>query len=176
MATLLEKRAASCANPLVCLLARNRQNTTLMSELSELYQEIILDHHKRPRNFRELPDCTCSAEGRNPLCGDEVKVFVRLEGESLSDVAFQGQGCAISRASASMMTGKTRGKTEGEARGLSLRVREMLLGPECEPPGELGDLAALSGLRKFPARIKCAMLPWHALEAALSGRPETTTE
>ena len=94
----------------------------------------------------------------------------------MSDVAFQGQGCAISRASASMMTGKTRGKTEGEARGLSVRVREMLLGPESEPLGELGDLAALSGLRKFPARIKCAMLPWHALEAALSGRPETTTE
>ena len=164
------------ASPLVCLLARNDQNIPLMSELADLYQEIILDHHKRPRNFRELPECTCSAEGRNPLCGDEVKVFVRLEGESLSDVAFQGQGCAISRASASMMTGKTRGKTEGEARGLSLRVREMLLGPECEPPGELGDLAALSGLRKFPARIKCAMLPWHALEAALSGRPETTTE
>ena len=147
-----------------------------MSELADLYQEIILDHHKRPRNFREMPDCTCSAEGRNPLCGDEVKVFVRLQCESVSDVTFQGQGCAISRASASMMTGKVRGKTEGEARGLSAQVRAMLLGPESELPGALGDLVALSGLRKFPPRIKCAMLPWHALEAALSGRPETTTE
>jgi SUF system FeS assembly protein, NifU family len=147
-----------------------------MTELADIYEEIILDHHKRPRNFREMPECTCSAEGRNPLCGDEVKVFVRLEGESLSDVTFQGQGCAISRASASMMTGKAKGQTAGEARRFSLRVREMLLGPKCEPPEELGDLKALSGLRKFPTRIKCAMLPWQALEAALSGRPEAGTK
>ncbi|MGA0848828.1 MAG: Fe-S cluster assembly sulfur transfer protein SufU [Chthoniobacterales bacterium] len=147
-----------------------------MSELSDLYQEIILDHNKRPRNYRAMPECTCHAEGNNPLCGDEVEVFVRLENGELSDVAFQGQGCAISRASASMMTGKTKGKTEAEARGMSAQVREMLVGPEAEPPRELGDLAALSGVRKFPARIKCAMLPWHALEAALDGKGETTTE
>ncbi len=89
-----------------------------MSELADLYQEIILDHNKRPRNYREMPECTCSAEGNNPLCGDEVKVFVRFDGEKLSDVAFQGQGCAISRASASMMTGKTKGRTAPEARAL----------------------------------------------------------
>ena len=147
-----------------------------MSELSDLYQEIILDHNKRPRNYRAMPECTCHAEGNNPLCGDEVEVFVRLENGELSDVAFQGQGCAISRASASMMTGKTKGKTEAEARGMSAQVREMLVGPEAEPPRELGDIAALSGVRKFPARIKCAMLPWHALEAALDGKKETTTE
>jgi nitrogen fixation NifU-like protein len=147
-----------------------------MSELSDLYQEIILDHNKRPRNYRAMPECTCHAEGNNPLCGDEVEVFVRLENGELSDVAFQGQGCAISRASASMMTGKTRGKTEAEARSMSAQVREMLVGPEAEPPRELGDLAALSGVRKFAARIKCAMLPWHALEAALDGKGETTTE
>jgi len=147
-----------------------------MSELADLYQEIILDHNKRPRNYREMPECTCSAEGNNPLCGDEVKVFVRFDGEKLSDVAFQGQGCAISRASASMMTGKTKGRTAQDARALSSQVRDMLLGPEAEPSRELGDLAALSGVRKFPARIKCAMLPWHTLEAALDGQTSATTE
>ena len=96
-------------------------------------------------------------------------MFVRVEDDQLSDVAFQGQGCAISRASASMMTGKTKGRSTVEARALSGKVREMLLGPEAEAPRELGDLAALSGVRKFPARIKCAMLPWHTLEAALDG-------
>lgn len=147
-----------------------------MSELADLYQEIILDHNKRPRNFRELPGCTCQAEGLNPLCGDEVKVFVHVVDGKLSDVAFQGQGCALSRASASMMTGKTKGKTEEEARGLSAQVREMLLGPEGETPRELGDLAALSGVRKFPTRIKCAMLPWHTLESALAGRRAAAAE
>ncbi len=147
-----------------------------MSDPSDLYQEIILDHNKRPRNFRAMPDCTCSAEGNNPLCGDEVEVFARVEGDKLADVSFQGQGCAISRASASLMTGKTKDKTTDEARALSVQVRGMLLGPEAEPPRELGDLAALSGVRKFPARIKCAMLPWHALEAALAGRCSASTE
>ena len=147
-----------------------------MSELADLYQEIILDHNKRPRNYREMPECTCQAEGVNPLCGDEVKVFVRVDDDQLSDVAFQGQGCAISRASASMMTGKTKGRSTEEARALSGRVRDMLVGPEAEPARELGDLAALSGVRKFPARIKCAMLPWHTLEAALDGRDAATSE
>ena len=163
-------------NPLVCLPAQNRQSISPMSELADLYQEIILDHHKRPRNFREMPECTCRAEGHNPLCGDEVKVLVRLEEDKLSDVAFQGQGCAISRASASMMTGKTKGRSRAEARELAGRVRDMLIGPEVEPARELGDLAALSGVRKFPARIKCAILPWHTLEAALSGRVKVSTE
>lgn len=147
-----------------------------MSELSDLYQEIILDHNKRPRNFREIAGCTCSAEGHNPLCGDEVKVFVQMDAGKLSDVAFHGQGCAISRASASMMTGKTKGRSEAEARAMSSQVRAMLLGPEAEPARELGDLAALSGVRQFPARIKCAMLPWRTLEAALDGRSSATTE
>ena len=147
-----------------------------MSDLNDLYQEIILDHNKRPRNFRAIPGCTCAAEGHNPLCGDEVKVFVQMDGDKLSDVAFQGQGCAISRASASMMTGKTRGGTAAAARGLVSLVRDMLLGPAGDPPRELGDLAALSGVRQFPARIKCAMLPWHALEAALDGKGSATTE
>jgi nitrogen fixation NifU-like protein len=147
-----------------------------MSDLTEIYQEIILDHSKRPRNFRAIEDCTCAAEGHNPLCGDEVKVFVQINGGRLSDVAFQGQGCAISRASASMMTGKTVGLTAEEARVVSALVRAMLLAPAPQPPRELGDLAALSGVRQFPARIKCAMLPWHALEAALDGKSSATTE
>jgi nitrogen fixation NifU-like protein len=147
-----------------------------MSDLTEIYQEIILDHSKRPRNFRVIADCTCAAEGHNPLCGDEVKVFVQIDGGRLSDVAFQGQGCAISRASASMMTGKIVGRTAEEARVVSALVRAMLLGPAPQPPRELGDLAALSGVRQFPARIKCAMLPWHALEAALDGKSSATTE
>jgi len=147
-----------------------------MSKLADLYQEIILDHNKRPRNFREMPECTCQADGLNPLCGDEVKVLVRVEGDKVSDVAFQGQGCAISRASASMMTGKIKGRSTAEARDLSGKVRDMLVGPAVEPPGELGDLASLSGVRKFPARIKCAMLPWHTLEAALSGQVKISTE
>jgi nitrogen fixation NifU-like protein len=99
-----------------------------------------------------------------------------MDGATLSAVAFQGQGCAISRASASMMTGKTKGRTVAEAKSLSSRVREMLLGASSEPPPELGDLAALSGVRKFPARIKCAMLPWHTLEAALDGKASATSE
>jgi nitrogen fixation NifU-like protein len=147
-----------------------------MSELTDLYQEIILDHNKRPRNFREMSDCTCRAEGLNPLCGDEVTVFVRRDGGQLADVAFQGQGCAISRASASLMTGKTKGRSADDALALSSRVRDMLLGGETDPPAGLGDLVALSGVRKFPARIKCAMLPWRTLEAALAGQETVSTE
>lgn len=147
-----------------------------MSELADLYQEIILDHNKRPRNFREMPECTCCAEGQNPLCGDEVKVFVRLDDDKLADVSFRGEGCAISKASASLMTMMTRGRSDAEARNLSAEVRAMLLGPEKAPSAELGDIVALSGVRKFPARIKCAMLPWHALEAALDGPATATTE
>lgn len=147
-----------------------------MSELADLYQEIILDHNKRPRNFRPMPGCSCHADGNNPLCGDEVEVFVQLDGDKLADVSFQGQGCAISRASASLMTAKTKGRTAEEANKMTAQVRDMLLGAEAEPPAALGDLAALSGVRKFPARIKCAMLPWHTLEAAIAGRATASTE
>ena len=142
----------------------------------ELSEEIILDHHKRPRNFRAIEACDCSAEGANPSCGDEVKVYVRREGDLLPDVAFTGQGCAISRASASLMTIKTKGRTENEARHLSAQVRQMLIGPEAAPSRELGDLSALSGVRRFPTRIKCALLPWRTLEAALEGRCTATSE
>lgn len=147
-----------------------------MTELTDLYQEIILDHNKHPRNFRPMPGCTCHADGNNPLCGDEVQVFVQLEGDKLADISFMGQGCAISRASASLMTAKAKGRTTQEAKNLTMQVRDMLLGPEAQPPSTLGDLAALSGVRKFPARIKCAMLPWHTLEAAIGGQAAASTE
>jgi len=142
----------------------------------ELSEEIILDHHKRPRNCRAIQPCDCSAQGINPSCGDEVKVYVRREGDILADVAFTGQGCAISRASASLMTVKTKGRSESVARKLSDQLRDMLIGPNAEFPRELGDLSALSGVRSFPARIKCALLPWRTLEAALDGRSAATSE
>lgn len=142
----------------------------------ELSEEIILDHHKRPRNCRVIEPCDCSAEGVNPSCGDEVKVYIRRNGDVLSDVSFTGQGCAISRASASLMTTKTKGHPESGARQLLLRVQEMLVGPESPPAHELGDLSALSGVRRFPARVKCALLPWRTLEAALDGRTAASSE
>ncbi|MGA0092707.1 MAG: Fe-S cluster assembly sulfur transfer protein SufU [Chthoniobacterales bacterium] len=138
----------------------------------ELCEEIILDHHKHPRNFRALEPCDCAAQGVNTSCGDEVKVYVRRGPTALDDVAFTGQGCAISRASASLMTVRCKGRSEGDARALAECVRAMLVaeGPEVE-----GDLAALAGVRKFPARVKCALLPWRALEAALDGRREAVS-
>jgi nitrogen fixation NifU-like protein len=139
----------------------------------ELSEEIILDHHKRPRNFRALDPCHGAAQGVNSSCGDEVKVYVRRKDGSLDDVSFTGQGCAISRASASLMTVRCKGQSENEVRDLAQRVRAMLVagGPEVD-----GDLIALAGVRNFPARVKCALLPWHALEAALDGRSEATSE
>lgn len=139
----------------------------------ELSEEIILDHHKRPRNFRALDSCHGAAQGVNPSCGDEVRVYVRRKDGNLDDVSFTGQGCAISRASASLMTLRCKGQSESEVRNLSQRVRAMLVagGPEVD-----GDLIALAGVRNFPARVKCALLPWHALEAALDGRSEATSE
>jgi len=149
-----------------------------MNELFDLYQDIILDHNKRPRNFRAMDGATHAAEGHNPLCGDEVTVFVKLNGDKIEDVSFQGQGCAISRASASLMTGEVKGKTLREARGEFERVKAMLTGDNDEPVDllEFGNMASLSGVRRFPARIKCATLPWHALDAALQDGGEITTE
>ena len=139
----------------------------------ELCEEIILDHHKHPRNRRAIEPCDCVAEGTNPSCGDQVKVYLRRSAEVLEDVSFTGQGCAISRASASLMTVRCKGRREQEVRDLVQRLRVMLVadGPEVD-----GDLIALAGVRNFPARVKCALLPWHALEAALDGRSGATSE
>ncbi|MBI3107755.1 MAG: SUF system NifU family Fe-S cluster assembly protein [Candidatus Rokubacteria bacterium] len=145
-----------------------------MSELRELYQEVILDHNRKPRNFRTLPSPTQTAEGYNPLCGDRVSVELALEGDVIRDIAFHGSGCAISRASASMMTSSLKGKTLGEAEEAFDHFHGMLTDdrPSGEPPAALGKLAAFEGVREFPIRIKCATLPWHTLRAAMAGEAE----
>ena len=140
-----------------------------MSDLRELYQEVILDHNKSPRNFRKLEDANRMAEGYNPLCGDQITVYLKLEDDVIKEISFQGAGCAISKASASMMTASLKGKTEAEARALFDRVHKMLLGELDMTSGEhnLGKLSLLSGVSQFPARVKCASLSWHTLQAAL---------
>lgn len=145
-----------------------------MSGLRELYQEVILDHNRKPRNFRKLPAPTAVAEGYNPLCGDRISVEIEVEGDVLRDVAFQGSGCAISKASASMMTAALKGKTAAEAEEAFEQFHKMLTDgrPSGEGPAAPGKLAAFAGVREFPIRIKCATLPWHTLHAALVGQAE----
>jgi nitrogen fixation protein NifU and related proteins len=145
-----------------------------MADLRELYQEVVLDHNRRPRNFRRLPSPTQVAEGYNPLCGDRVSVEIELDGEVIRDIAFQGSGCAISKASASMMTAGLKGKTVGEAEQAFEQFHRMLTEPRPseEASAAMGKLAAFAGVREFPIRIKCATLPWHTLNAALAGRAE----
>jgi nitrogen fixation protein NifU and related proteins len=145
-----------------------------MSELRELYQQVILDHNRKPRNFRTLADANRTADGHNPLCGDQLTLALRVEDGVIKDAAFQGKGCAISKASASMMTAGVIGKSEAEAAALFRRVHAMLT---TEPtgaavPDSLGKLAVFAGVREFPSRIKCATLAWHTLQAALSGAAE----
>ena len=142
-----------------------------MSDLRELYQEVILDHNKRPRNFHKLEGANQTAEGYNPLCGDQITVSLRLEDDVIKDISFQGSGCAISKASASLMTTSVKGKTQAEAEVLFDRVHTMLTGERdtTVDPHELGKLAVLSGVCEFPARVKCASLAWHTLRAALKG-------
>ena len=141
-----------------------------MAELEDLYQQIILDHNRRPRNFGTLAGAGRQAEGHNPICGDHVTVYVRLDGPVLAEVMFEGSGCAISRASASLMTGAVRGKSKDEAEKMFRRFQTMVTSDPAAPMNapELGKLGALAGVRAFPARVKCATLPWHTLHAALS--------
>ena len=143
-----------------------------MSELRDLYQQVILDHHRKPRNFRKLPRPTGTAEGYNPLCGDRVWVDVETDDGVVSDIAFQGSGCAISRASASMMTASLKGRTVAEAEAAFERFHGMLTEspPSRELTDALGKLAVFAGVREFPSRIKCATLPWHTARAALAGK------
>jgi nitrogen fixation protein NifU and related proteins len=148
-----------------------------MSDLRELYQEVILDHHKKPRNFQVLEGANRHAEGYNPLCGDLITVYLQLEGDVIKDVSFQGTGCAISRASASMMTASLKGKTRAEAEALFEQFHHMVTADEngAADPAELGKLAVFSGVREFPTRVKCATLAWHTLRAALSGNEDPVT-
>jgi nitrogen fixation protein NifU and related proteins len=149
-----------------------------MADLDDLYQEVILDHNKSPRNFRTMAEANRKAEGYNPLCGDHVTVYLRLEDGLIKDISFQGSGCAISKASASMMTAELKGKSETHALELFDNVHKMLTGETTTAggAGEVGKLAILSGVSKFPARVKCASLAWHTVNAALAGddRPATT--
>jgi nitrogen fixation NifU-like protein len=139
----------------------------MFDELAELYQQVILDHCKHPRNFHELGAPTCSAQGHNPLCGDQLKLFLALDGEVIKDISFVGSGCCISKASASLLTEGLKGKTKAEARQVFDQVHEMVTTGKVL--GDVGKLAVFAGVYKFPARVKCAILAWHAAMAALQG-------
>lgn len=141
-----------------------------MSSLAELYQNVILEHNRSPRNYRVMEDSDRQAEGNNPLCGDQLTVWIKLDGDVISDVTFQGLGCAISRASASLMTAAVKGKSRGEAEELFERFHHLVTGkPDSADPETLGKLAVFSGISGYPTRVKCASLPWHTLKAALEG-------
>lgn len=148
-----------------------------MADLTDLYQQVIVDHNRSPRNFRQLTHPTSRAEGANPLCGDQIRLEVELDGDRIADIGFQGSGCAISQASASLLTGAVLGKTKAEAEALFQEVHTMLTSAPGVPvnPARLGKLAALAGVRQFPVRVKCASLPWHTLRAALQASAEPIT-
>jgi len=145
-----------------------------MSELQELYQQVILDHNKNPRNFKSLPHAEHKAEGYNPLCGDRVTVYLHLEDGKVKEAAFEGKGCAISTASASMMTEAVKGKSLEEAKALFEKFHDLVTGKTASS-GELGKLAVFAGVREFPMRVKCATLAWHTMNAALENRDEPVT-
>jgi nitrogen fixation NifU-like protein len=147
-----------------------------MSGLNDLYQEVILDHNKRPRNFRTIEAPSHHAEGYNPLCGDRLTLFVQVDGDRITDVAFQGSGCAISKASASLMTDSVKGRTVEEARTLFDRFHRMVTTPPDRAVEDMGKLSVLAGVREFPVRVKCASLAWHTLKAALDRKETTSTE
>jgi nitrogen fixation NifU-like protein len=147
-----------------------------MSDLTDLYQEVILDHNRRPRNFRVLENATHHAEGYNPLCGDRLSLFLTLDGDVITDVGFQGSGCAISKASASLMTDSLKGRAVSDARALFERFHRMVTTPPDVAVEDLGKLSALAGVREFPVRVKCASLAWHTLKAALEQSEKATTE
>src|SRR5688572_2899879 len=140
-----------------------------MSDLRDLYQELILDHCKRPRNFHVMAEASCQADGHNRLCGDKLHLYVRVENDVIKDIAFQGDGCCISKASASVMSEALKGKTIAEAEALYTKFHDVVTGPPDEMPDvpELGKMIVFAGVREFPVRVKCATLPWHTLQAAI---------
>ena len=146
-----------------------------MADLRDLYQEVILDHHKKPRNFHRLEHANKKADGHNPLCGDKLTVFIQMENGIVKDIAFIGAGCAISTASASMMTESLKGKTESEARAIFEQFHQLVTNHSDSPPdpATMGKLAGFSGVREYPVRVKCATLAWHTMRAALEGNKET---
>jgi nitrogen fixation NifU-like protein len=147
-----------------------------MSDLSDLYQEVILDHNRRPRNFHPLADASHTAEGYNPLCGDRLTLYLKLADGRIEDVSFEGAGCAISKASASMMTDALKGRTIDEANALFERFHRMVTTPPDQSVENLGKLSSLAGVREFPVRVKCASLAWHTLKAAMANKKRVSTE
>jgi nitrogen fixation protein NifU and related proteins len=144
-----------------------------MSDLRELYQQVILDHNKNPRNFHDMPDATNRVDGYNPLCGDHYTIFLKRDGDTIRDVSFTGSGCAISKASASVMSSTLKGKSKDEADRLFDTFHRLVTGDQSGlSAADLGRLAAFSGVSEFPARVKCATLAWHTLKSALEGRDE----
>ena len=146
----------------------------MFDDLNDLYQQVILDHCKKPRNFHELPAATCSAQGHNPLCGDQLKLFLALDGDTIKDISFVGSGCCISKASASLLTEFAKGKTRTDVETMFSEVHDMITTGKVAD--RVGKLAVFAGVHKYPARVKCAILAWHALMAALKGdqKPVTT--
>jgi nitrogen fixation NifU-like protein len=138
----------------------------MFDDINDLYQQVILDHCKQPRNYHEMPAATCSAQGRNPICGDQLKLFIALDGEKISDISFTGSGCCISKASASL-TEFAKGKTKSDVEKMFGQVHEMVTTGKIA--GDVGKLAVFAGVHKYPARVKCAILAWHAVMAALKG-------
>jgi len=149
-----------------------------MSELSELYQQVILDHNKKPRNFHKLETANRTAEGYNPLCGDQLHIYLEVEDEQVKDISFEGTGCAIFKASASMMTQAVKGKSKAESEQLFQEFHRLLTGEMAEEAegSHLGKLTIFSGVREYPVRVKCATLSWHTMRAALEGESKASTE
>jgi len=145
----------------------------MFEDLNDLYQQVILDHCKQPRNFHELPAATCSAQGRNPFCGDQLKLFLALDGDTIKDISFTGSGCCISKASASLLTEFAKGKAKTEVEKMFGQVHEMVTTGKMN--GDVGKLTVFAGVHKYPARVKCAILSWHAVMAALKGDAEPVT-
>ena len=145
----------------------------MFDDLTELYQQVILDHSKSPRNFRKLEDANRTAQGHNPLCGDHYTIYAVMDGDVIKDIGFQGSGCAISKASASILTDSLKGKTKAEVKALFDKVHDMVTTGKSHDG--VGKLAVFAGVHKFPARVKCAILPWHAVVAAVEGRQEPVT-
>ena len=143
----------------------------MFDDLNDLYQQVILDHCKHPRNFHDLGQATCTAQGHNPLCGDQLKLYLVMDGEVIKDISFLGSGCCISKASASLLTESVKGRNKAEVQKLFEQVHEMVTTGEVV--GDVGKLAVFAGVYKFPARVKCAILAWHAVMAALKGNAAT---
>ena len=147
-----------------------------MSDLRELYQQVILDHNKNPRNYREMADATAKVDGYNPLCGDHYTIFLKMEGDTIREVSFTGSGCAISKASASVMSSTVKGKSKDEAEQLFDTFHNLVTGDASSlSAADLGRLAAFSGVSEFPARVKCATLAWHTLRSAMNGEDDKVT-